>query len=144
MRTLCRTDAETSPRAGAGPQPCRGRETAATYGRAVRHSGRRRPPVAARTPAGASCFEDLARASSLGLPSATASRIGHGSGLNLTEPPSIGPSSTETLCPGMIIHVEPKYELDLGVFQTEEVAVVTKDGAKLISKLSQEKLPEIR
>lgn len=44
----------------------------------------------------------------------------------------------------MIIHVEPKYELDLGVFQTEEVADVTKDGAKLISKLSQEKLPEIR
>ena len=100
--------------------------------------------VCDRTAEAYAVFEDLARASSLGLPSATASRIGHGSGLNLTEPPSIGPSSTETLCPGIIIHVEPKYELDLGVFQTEEVAVVTKDGAKLISKLSQEKLPEIR
>ncbi|MER8434822.1 hypothetical protein NKJ16_31010 [Mesorhizobium sp. M0179] len=42
----------------------------------------------------------------------------------------------------MIIHVKPKYELDGGVFQIEEVAVVTKDGADPISGLSEEKFPE--
>ncbi|RUW49843.1 aminopeptidase P family protein [Mesorhizobium sp. M1A.F.Ca.ET.072.01.1.1] len=88
-------------------------------------------------------FEAFAKQTELGLPSATASRIGHGSGRNLTEPPSIGAASKEVLQEGMIIHVEPKYELDGGVFQLEEVAVVTKEGAELITKLSEGKFPEV-
>ncbi|MER9638766.1 Xaa-Pro peptidase family protein [Mesorhizobium sp. M0228] len=87
-------------------------------------------------------FEVYAQETELGLPSATASRIGHGSGRNLTEPPSIAATSKEILQEGMIIHIEPKYELEIGVFQLEEVAVVTKDGAELITKLSEEKFPE--
>ncbi|MES0132581.1 Xaa-Pro peptidase family protein [Mesorhizobium sp. M0029] len=88
-------------------------------------------------------FEAFAKQTELGLPSATASRIGHGSGRNLTEPPSIAATSKEVIREGMIIHVEPKYELDGGVFQLEEVAVVTTDGAELITKLSEERFPEV-
>ncbi|RUW18681.1 aminopeptidase P family protein [Mesorhizobium sp. M4B.F.Ca.ET.143.01.1.1] len=88
-------------------------------------------------------FEAFAKQTELGLPSATASRIGHGSGRNLTEPPSIAATSKEVMHERMIIHVEPKYELNGGVFQLEEVAVVTKDGAELITKLSEKIFPEI-
>ncbi|RVD43043.1 aminopeptidase P family protein [Mesorhizobium sp. M8A.F.Ca.ET.023.02.2.1] len=88
-------------------------------------------------------FEAFAKQTELGLPSATASRIGHGSGRNLTEPPSIAATSKEVIHEGMIIHVEPKYEMCGGVFQLEEVAVVTKNGAEFITTLSAERFPEI-
>ncbi|WP_352522233.1 MULTISPECIES: M24 family metallopeptidase [Mesorhizobium] len=84
----------------------------------------------------------LSRRSGSSGSSVTASRIGHGSGRNLTDPPSIAATSKEVLQKAMIIHVKPKYELDGGVFQIEEVAVVTKDGADPISGLSEEKFPE--
>jgi Xaa-Pro aminopeptidase len=88
-------------------------------------------------------FENAARASAIGLPSATASRIGHGSGTNLTEPPSISPTSNEVLQEGMLIHVEPKYEIDGGVYQLEEVAVITASGAEIISCVAEERFPEV-
>ncbi|MER9638436.1 M24 family metallopeptidase [Mesorhizobium sp. M0228] len=87
-------------------------------------------------------FEAFATEWEFGLPSLTAFRIGHGSGRNLTDPPSIAATSKEVLQKAMIIHVKPKYELDGGVFQIEEVAVVTKDGADPISGLSEENFPE--
>ncbi|WP_342723881.1 Xaa-Pro peptidase family protein [Bradyrhizobium sp. B097] len=90
-------------------------------------------------------FENHAQQSSLGLPAAFtsfASRVGHGSGSNLTEPPSISPNSDEILREGMIIHVEPKYEIDGGVYQVEEVAVITAQGADIITCVSPEHLPE--
>lgn len=62
---------------------------------------------------------------------------------NLTEPPSISPNSTEVLREGMIIHIEPKYEIDGGVYQTEEVAVVTARGAEIITSVAPRLLPEV-
>jgi len=41
-----------------------------------------------------------------------ASRIGHGGGLEVTEPPSIAPWSQELIEVGMILHLEPKLERD--------------------------------
>lgn len=88
-------------------------------------------------------FEKIAAACEIGLPAATASRIGHGGGRNLTEPPSIGPASNEVIEEGMIIHVEPKYELNGGVFQLEEVVVITASGADFLTDLAQEKMPSV-
>lgn len=89
-------------------------------------------------------FERLAKGSSIGLPSATASRIGHGGGINLTEPPSISPTSDEVLEEGMIIHIEPKYEIRNGVFQLEEVVVVNSNGAEFLTQTAEERLPIVK
>ncbi|WP_271621492.1 M24 family metallopeptidase [Bradyrhizobium sp. CCBAU 51745] len=53
---------------------------------------------------------ELASATLFGAPAGAASRIGHGSGIDLTEPPSIMAASDEVIRPGMITHIEPKYE----------------------------------
>ncbi|MGY4473659.1 M24 family metallopeptidase [Bradyrhizobium sp. USDA 3364] len=94
-----------------------------------------------------SVFEEIARNSSLGLPgpfTAFFSRVGHGSGYSITEPPSISPSSEEVLREGMIIHVEPKYYLEGGVYQTEEVAVIGIEHSELLTIPAPERLPEIK
>lgn len=72
-----------------------------------------------------------------------AGRIGHGSGLDFTEPPSIAPSSTEVIKPGMVLHVEPKLESEHGVFQFEEVICVGADKNEFLSVLSPAELPVI-
>ncbi|BCH19836.1 hypothetical protein MesoLjLa_66870 (plasmid) [Mesorhizobium sp. L-2-11] len=72
-----------------------------------------------------------------------ASRIGHGSGVDLTEPPSVAEASSEILRDGMIIHIEPKIEVDYGVFQLEEVVLVKGSEAEFLSEIAPEKLPEI-
>lgn len=73
-----------------------------------------------------------------------AGRIGHGSGLDFTEPPSISPTSTEVIKPGMVLHVEPKLETDHGVFQFEEIICVGADQNEFLSALSPTELPVIR
>lgn len=71
-------------------------------------------------------------------------RIGHGGGLDVTEPPSITGDGNEELKAGMILHFEPKLELDGAVFQFEEVIHLTDDGAEFICALSPENIPVIR
>ncbi|WP_375779102.1 M24 family metallopeptidase [Bradyrhizobium sp. ma5] len=88
--------------------------------------------------------EELASATPLGAPYGGASRIGHGSGIDLTEPPSIMASSEETLRSGMIIHIEPKYETELGLFQVEEVGVLRDSGMEMLTIPAPEALPTIR
>jgi Xaa-Pro dipeptidase len=72
------------------------------------------------------------------------SRIGHGGGLDVTEPPSISRDNPAPIAPGMILHLEPKLELHGAVFQFEEVVYVKEDGVELLSSLSPERLPVIR
>lgn len=91
-------------------------------------------------------YEAIAARSPLGVPKAFASfasRVGHGSGAGLTEPPSISANSKDVLREGMIIHIEPMYEIDGGVYQTEEVAVITTRGSEIISPIAPEQLPEV-
>lgn len=88
--------------------------------------------------------EELASATSFGAPAGVASRIGHGSGMDLTEPPSIMAASDEVIRLGMIIHIEPKYETELGVFQLEEVGVVRDQGIEMLTIPAPETLPTIR
>ncbi|WP_342709869.1 Xaa-Pro peptidase family protein [Bradyrhizobium sp. B124] len=88
--------------------------------------------------------ERLASLTPFGAPAAAASRIGHGSGIDLTEPPSIMAASKEVIRPGMIIHIEPKYETQLGVFQLEEVAVVRESGVEMLTLAAPETLPTLK
>ncbi|MBV9221198.1 MAG: M24 family metallopeptidase, partial [Methylobacteriaceae bacterium] len=68
-------------------------------------------------------------------------RMGHGIGLRLTEPPSIHPSDTTVLAPGMTITIEPVAEFEIEtptrsarrMLIHEENLVVTEDGPVLLS-----------
>jgi Xaa-Pro aminopeptidase len=88
-------------------------------------------------------FERLWR--DAGLPPAygLVSRIGHGGGLDVTEPPSVSKDNPEIIRPGMILHLEPKLEIDGAVFQFEEVIYVRENGIEFLSELSPERLPVI-
>ncbi|TPJ52410.1 aminopeptidase P family protein [Mesorhizobium sp. B2-6-4] len=88
-------------------------------------------------------FEQLWR--DAGLPPAygLVSRIGHGGGLDVTEPPSISKNNPEIIRPGMILHLEPKLEIDGAVFQFEEVIYVRDKEVEFLSELSPERMPVI-
>ncbi|WP_321897272.1 M24 family metallopeptidase [Burkholderia cepacia] len=72
------------------------------------------------------------------------SRIGHGGGLDTTEPPSLSATDQEVIRPGMILHIEPKLERDGAVFQFEEVIHVLDDGVEFLTPLCPEQIPVIR
>lgn len=71
------------------------------------------------------------------------SRIGHGGGLDVTEPPSLSATDLTVIMPGMVLHLEPKLELEGAVFQFEEIVHVREGGADFISTLSPQSLPVI-
>lgn len=70
-------------------------------------------------------------------------RFGHGSGVGLTEPPSLMKESSEIIRPGMILHVEPKIETNTGVFQIEEAFVVRDNGIEFLTELAPPLLPSL-
>ncbi|NGO53895.1 aminopeptidase P family protein [Mesorhizobium camelthorni] len=88
-------------------------------------------------------FERMWRDADLGARYSKVSRIGHGGGLDITEPPSISPVDNTEIRPGMILHLEPKLERDGAVFQFEEVVYVTEDGCEFLSELSPETIPVV-
>lgn len=89
-------------------------------------------------------FEEMWEVEQLGEVYARASRIGHGGGLSLTEPPSLMRGSAEVIGEGMILHVEPKLEVQGAVFQTEEAIYVGHDSNTFLTVLSPEELPAVR
>jgi Xaa-Pro aminopeptidase len=68
-----------------------------------------------------------------GVSSQSSARVGHGLGLDLTEPPSILATESLLLEPGMVIAIEPRIDAEHGHFQTEENLVVTERGYELLS-----------
>ena len=68
-------------------------------------------------------------------------RIGHGSGMDMTEPPSVAPFDQTVLDAGMVIHIEPKMIYDYGPFQLEEVVAVTEKGYEFLSPNAPMALP---
>ncbi|HZR02857.1 MAG TPA: Xaa-Pro peptidase family protein [Burkholderiales bacterium] len=60
-------------------------------------------------------------------------RIGHGMGLMSTEPPHVA-LYEQTLCePGLVFTIEPRITNDKGVFNCEELLVVTPTGAEVLT-----------
>jgi Xaa-Pro aminopeptidase len=83
-----------------------------------------------------------ASAAEHGLTITVSSRIGHGVGLDLTEPPSISHGGREVLLPGMVIAVEPGVVTDHGFYHLEENVVVLRDGFAFLSEPMPACLPE--
>jgi Xaa-Pro aminopeptidase len=67
--------------------------------------------------------------------------MGHGSGLDITEPPSVALHDPTVLEPGMVIHVEPKMIRPFGFFQLEEVVAVTETGYEILTPPAPQRLP---
>ncbi|MES0160205.1 M24 family metallopeptidase [Mesorhizobium sp. C268A] len=105
--------------------------------------------LAASVKPGMSCadlyarFERMWADAELGPLYSKVSRIGHGGGLDVTEPPSISRADDTEIRPGMILHLEPKLERDGAVFQFEEVIFVTDTGSEFLSAISPETIPVV-
>jgi Xaa-Pro dipeptidase len=69
-------------------------------------------------------------------------RLGHGLGLQLTEPPSIVPFDETLLEPGMVITLEPSMQVVPGKVMVHEEVMVVRDGPpELISQRAPAELP---
>jgi Xaa-Pro aminopeptidase len=71
-------------------------------------------------------------------------RLGHGLGLQLTEPPSNMPGDETVLEPGMVITIEPGMEYEEGkMIVHEENVVIMPDGAQLLTRRAPREMPII-
>lgn len=103
--------------------------------------------IAAAVPGAAT--DDVWRAMAKVLEAAGASdnnvgRLGHGLGLQLTEPPSNRPGDGTALCEGMVLTIEPGVEYAPGrMIVHEENVVITAAGAELLTRRAPRELPVI-
>ena len=67
-----------------------------------------------------------------------AGRFGHGSGLQITEPPSVMLRDNTILKPGMIVHLEPGIVTDDGIFVVEEMYHITESGCERLTNAPRE------
>jgi Xaa-Pro aminopeptidase len=79
------------------------------------------------------------RVATLGLPltsnvSGLAGRVGHGLGLDTTEPPHISEQDRTVLEAGMVITIEPGVATEFGIFHVEQDVVVTLEEPEVISR----------
>jgi Xaa-Pro aminopeptidase len=70
-------------------------------------------------------------------------RIGHGTGLELSEPPSINLDDPTVLEAGMVLYLEPNFATPQGNFLVEDTVLVTPDGAELLSPRGPAELPVV-
>ena len=71
-------------------------------------------------------------------------RMGHGLGMQLTEPPSNMPGDDTALAPGMVMTIEPGMEYAPGcMLLHEENVVITEDGAELLTRRAPREMPVI-
>lgn len=69
-------------------------------------------------------------------------RLGHGLGMQLTEPPSHMPGDGTRLVPGMVLTIEPGIEYAPGrMIVHEENIVVREDGAELLTRRAPREMP---
>jgi Xaa-Pro dipeptidase len=73
----------------------------------------------------------------------TKGRIGHGTGLDLGEPPSLQLGETTPLEAGMVLYVEPSCLTAEGNFMVEEMVLLGPDGPELLSTPAPDELPVI-
>jgi len=66
-------------------------------------------------------------------------RTGHSLGLEVHENPSIGPTETTILQPGMVLAIEPGlYDFSVGAFRMEDNIVITDKGWEFLTNASRE------
>lgn len=71
-------------------------------------------------------------------------RLGHGLGMQLTEPPSNRPGDDTPLVPGMVMTIEPGMEYAPGkMIVHEENVVITEDGCELLTRRAPREMPVI-
>ena len=71
-------------------------------------------------------------------------RIGHGLGLQLTEPLLHMPGDGTVIAPGMVLTIEPGMEYAPGKMVVhEEKVVVTEEGAVLVTARAPRELPRL-
>jgi Xaa-Pro dipeptidase len=83
------------------------------------------------------------RVSELQLPitsniSQIAGRVGHGVGLDVTEPPHVSEDDATVLKPGMVITIEPGVATEYGIFHVEENVLVTEHCNEVLSNAPRE------
>ena len=72
-------------------------------------------------------------------------RLGHGLGLQLTEPPSHRPGDNTIIRENMVLTIEPGMEYAEGkMIVHEENIVIRKNGAELITKRAPKEIPIIK
>ena len=72
-------------------------------------------------------------------------RLGHGLGLQLTEPPSHRPGDNTLIKENMVLTIEPGMEYQEGkMIVHEENVIIRKDGAELITKRAPKEIPIIK
>jgi Xaa-Pro aminopeptidase len=70
-------------------------------------------------------------------------RVGHGLGLSVAEPPSLGMGDDTILEPGMVLTPEPRFVIASGArIHIEEDIVITETGCELLTTGAYD-LPEI-
>jgi Xaa-Pro aminopeptidase len=69
-----------------------------------------------------------------GLQRLDAGRIGHGLGLQSSEPPDVALTDATMLAPGMVFTVEPAIVRDDGIYQVEQNVAVTETGYEILSR----------
>lgn len=70
-------------------------------------------------------------------------RLGHGLGMQLTEPPSLIPADHTPLVPGIVLTLEPVVETQTGIMVHEENIVVTEDGADWLTMPVGHAIPQV-
>ena len=72
-------------------------------------------------------------------------RLGHGLGLQLTEPPSHRPGDNTCIVENMVLTIEPGMEYAPGkMIVHEENIAITKDGSRLLTKRAPRQMPIIK
>ena len=89
-------------------------------------------------------YEMLQILKSAGLKSNNVGRMGHGLGLQLTEPPSIMATDKTVLKENMVITIEPSFEYKPGVMLVhEEDILITKNGYERLTTRTPKSIPII-
>jgi Xaa-Pro dipeptidase len=68
-------------------------------------------------------------------------RVGHGIGLDITEPPSVSKTDSTIAQPGMVLTIEPGTVTRDGIYMLEEVFHVTEHGVDVITPAADRDLP---
>lgn len=64
--------------------------------------------------------------------------LGHGIGLEIDEPPVLGPAASEPLTPGMVITLEPKFIVPgVGAVMIEDDVLITEWGSEVLGTVEQ-------